>query len=224
MAGLTFGEMVEEVLWRVGPGSASDSRMRTRIKRQLNASHRVICAIQQWPWLLARTTITFTSTDTYLTLPTNCRNVVLVTLGDTGQTLPHQPYAIEMIQRGDLAVQGRGYPIAWAVMPNEDNTGQALVLIPLPGLDSSAEVIYRRLCTTMTQDADEPLVPEGYRQVIIEDTVSKLAAQDSFDPNIAARAYAARQELVRALKHTSAKAAQPYQTLRWAGHGAWRPG
>ena len=209
--GLNFGQMQQQVVDRINPQYAGDANFLRRVKAFLNASNRSISVMRFWPWLVGPGSASLTATTTTVSLAATVRNVFHVWLDSDGTVLTHSPFQREQINQGSLAQLGRSRPEQWCQL------GSTLVVIPYPAGADTLRFLYYAHVVDMVADADEPLMPDNHRQILVEDACAKLMAGESFDAGMAKMAWATRNELLRALMHTSVLASpQPseYMMLR----------
>ena len=209
--GLNFGQMQQQIIDRINPQYAGDANFLRRVKAFINASNRSVCVMRFFPWLVAPGSADVTATTTTIALDAVVRNVFQVWLDSDGSVLRYSPFQREQINQGSLAQLGRSRPEQWCQL------GATLVVMPYPAGADTVRFLYYANAVDMVADADEPLMPDNHRQFLVEDTCAKLMASESFDEGLAKMAWATRNELLRALMHTSVLASpQPaeYMMLR----------
>ncbi len=188
--------MVQQCLDRMGV-RASNVNLRRQILAQINAENRMVCAKRNWHWLMKQGTVALTSTTVGADLPDDCRSVVYVALRSTGSVLPFRRFDVEAVWASDNAYRSRGPAESW------QQIGRYIFTAPLSNGADTLDIWYYCIAPELTLDADEPIFAADYHQILVEGAMSRLSAQDTFDPSIMQMARANRNELMQAMMHTS---------------------
>ena len=229
----TLGAMADEVIERMGQGRTTNTRLRNKVVRQIKRNFKTLCARRDWSWKNGFTTLSATSTDTYITLPTVSyggrtvpviHRIRFIMLQSTGRVLHYRPELLDLIARGTtLALEGRGEPTAWCVGVDDTTGTQKLLLMPLLGYNETLQVWFTRSAASMALllESDSPPYDEEYEGYLIEKTVAQMAAADqTVGEGVFQMAQAEANLLWRAMCHTEAKASPPVQAApKWLGHG-----
>lgn len=185
---MTFAELQEEVKAR-GFEYLSDATGLERVKRWINLAYQELCEAEDWPFLYA-----------------DISGLAPLAIADLRSVLSvnSESRSLRWLDRRVLTGSGvdlaqRGSPTYWHL---EDRT-----LLTYPASDEVLEVRYVKVPVDLTADADVPVVPARYHDLLVDGAVVR-AYKDS--DNYEAMA-AVRSEYDRAL-HGMAL------TLGWQNH------
>lgn len=220
---MTTGTMIDMCLRRLGGIPADRARTRTQVLEELNAAYDWVCAERDWDWLERGVTFAVTSATTRVALPSYCSGVCEVVLEGGGLALPHKNIHLEEIDRGALAYQGRpGYTRAWDAFC--DNGVKYLQIIPYPG--GSDNVIVKMIIehAPLASDADVPIFPPRFHQILVNKAMSVLSAQATIGMSVGGVHRAEALDMLRKMKHTCGLARPVIKALPALagqfGHGA----
>lgn len=155
--GQTFGEMQTELYARGFDFLEDDATGVTRAKRWLNEAYKELCDLADWPFTAATTTqappYTFTNLKNIETVYDTVTDLTLY--GATRQNLTWW--------FGDLTQTGNAQ--YWYL------DGEVLRVYPVS--TNSLSIRYQSVPADLTLDANEPVVPDRFRYLIVDGAVIK---------------------------------------------------
>jgi hypothetical protein len=163
---MNLEELRKEVIALGAESVATEDGGEDRINRWLNQAHRWLCDFKPWPFLFAEQEGTAPLTIAEL------GHVVAVS--DVTNRNPLEPVTVNQLLLGDPNLDGVGSAEYWYT---ED--GKTIKVYPASG--ATFNVRYRKVPVVLA-DADEPLIPEDYQELIITRArVEVYKATDNFE-------------------------------------------
>lgn len=167
--------------------SKSDSTTRNRIKNWINLGYYNFVLRELWPFREVTDTITTVASTQEYTLSSeftdiDAQNIQAVTLqGTVNRKLVYWPFSQLRASQPDFDLIGASIPERYYLKAGK------IGFWPLPNDAYTVTVDYYKVPTELSADADEPIIPVGYREALVQ---YALAKEHDFntDPDLAQKA------------------------------------
>lgn len=180
----TYKEQQDRVLDLI---SKSDSTTRNRVKNWINMGYYDFVLRELWPFREKTGTISLVQGTQEYDLVTNfadidLQNIISVSIqGASSGKLIYWPFNQLRADQPDLDSQGQALPSRYYLK------GGKIGFWPVPNGTDSVAVDYYLVPTELSADADEPVIPIGYRESLVQYALSKEHDFNS-DPDLAIKA------------------------------------
>lgn len=185
MAGnTTYVDIQNRVLDQI---SKSDTTTRNRVKNSINMGYQDFVLRELWPFRETADTITTIADTQEYVLSTemsniDAQNIVSVAIqGESATKLRYIPFQQLRSLHPDFDQDGSGLPTMYYL--KNGSIGFYL----MPGSVYSVAVDYYKVPTELSADADEPIVPIGYREALMQYALS-MEHDFNSDPDLAVKA------------------------------------
>lgn len=191
-ANSSFLEIQNNVLALI---SKSDATTRNRVKNWINMGYYDFVLREQWPFRETTGTITTSAGTQEYSLASNFsdideNNITSVAIqGASARKLNYIPYNQLRVTQPDYDQEGQGLPEKYYI--KGDNIG----FWPQPGDTYSVSVDYHKLLTELSADSDEPIIPVGYREALVQYGLAKEHDYNT-DPDLAIKAMNEYEQII----------------------------
>lgn len=188
----TYRELQDRVLDLI---SKSDTTTRNRVKNWLNMGQNDFVIREVWPFreeVAVLTTVQGTQEYSLIShIPDiDAQNIVSVAIqGSSGIKLPYTPFQRLRAEQPDFDVTSEAVPQTYYLRAG------SIGFWPLPNDVYSIEIDYYKLPTEMDADADEPMLPVGYREALIHYALS-MEQDFNTDPDLAVKSMNRYEQVV----------------------------
>lgn len=183
-ASSTYQEIQNRVLDLI---SKSDSTTRGRIKNWINMGYYDFVLREQWPFREKTGTLSTVAGTQEYSLSSNFsdideNNITSVSIqGASNAKLQYMPYEQLRVLAPDFDYDGNGMPIYYYLKAG--NIG----FYQVPDAVYTVSVDYHKLLTELSADSDEPIIPVGYREALVQYALAKEHDYNT-DPDLAVKA------------------------------------
>lgn len=183
-AASTYKEIQDRVLDQI---SKSDATTRNRIKNWINLGYHNFVLRELWPFRETTDTIALVQGTQEYTLSSEFSNldsnsIQSVTIQGTNlRKLPFVAYNQLQASQPDLDFEGQSVPTMYYLRAGK------IGFWPVPNGTDTISVDYYKTPTELSADADEPIIPVGYREALVQYALS-LEHDFNTDPDLAQKA------------------------------------
>ena len=167
--------------------SKSDATTRNRIKNWINMGYHDFVLRELWPFRETTGTLNTVAGTQEYDLSTNFstldeQNIVSVAIqGASARKLIYWPYNQLRIDHPDFDSEGQSLPERYYIKGNQ------IGFWPQPNEVYTIAIDYFKVPTELDADADEPIIPVGYREALVQYALS-MEHDFNTDPDLAIKA------------------------------------
>lgn len=175
--------------------SKSDSTTRNRIKTWINMGYQDFVSRELWPFREVTDTITTVASTQEYTLSSEFSNIdnnsiASVSIqGASARRLAYKPFNQLRIDQPDLDQEGTSLPEYYYLKAGK------IGFWPSPNDAYTVAVDYYKVPTEMSSDSDEPIIPQAYRESLVQYALS-MEHDFNTDPDLAIKAMNAYETIV----------------------------
>jgi hypothetical protein len=163
---MTFVELQNRALTALNASTAASSEARTRVKAAINDWQRRILTKPQFTRLLRDRQLTLTTTAAIHTYALASSVKRLNGLTDTTNDLPLARRDLAWLRAQDPGLDHSGIPVAYIFLGASTSGLLQVQLWPTPDDAYAYTLDYTGQIADMTDDAEEPLLPEDFQHVL----------------------------------------------------------
>lgn len=192
MANKTFRNIQDNVLGQI---SKSDSITRDRVKRGINMGYQDFFLRELWPFREKTGTLSTVQGIQEYSLLSNfsdmdAQNIIAVSIqGANPKKLAYWPYNQLRNPEPDFQLQGQDVPQRYYI-----KSGQ-IGFWPIPSGEFTVAIDYYATPIELVNDSDEPIIPEGYREALMQYSLSHEHDFNT-DPDLAQKAMNRYEQIV----------------------------